>query len=137
MPFAFERISANKYGHIPGGIYDPRDIPQVGEKVIILSFLEIIDDGAYEIIEKDIERSQKHYLLVKALTYTPGRAAHADWAGETALFSYQTLRIVPVIFNAKCPFYATLPLEMYQYLCEEGTYEPKGKGGRDALRLRP
>ena len=134
MPF--ER-TPRSYGHIPGAIYNPDDIPQAGKKIVVLSLFDIIDDSAYEIIEKDITRSQKHYLLVKALAYTPGRAAHMDRIGETALFSYQTLGIVPTIFSARCPFYATLSLETYQYFCDEGTYEPKGKGGRDALRLQP
>jgi len=134
MPF--ERTPTS-HGGIPGAIYDPNDIPQEGKKIVILSLLDRVDDSAYEIVERGIVRSQKHYLRVSALAYTPGRAAHVDWASETALFSYQTLGIVPAIFSVICPFYATLPLEMYQQLCSKGTHEPKGQGGRDALRLQP
>jgi len=134
MPF--ERTPTN-YGHVPGAIYDPDNIPQVGQKIVILSLLDIIDDGAYKIIDRGIAESQKYYLLVRALAYTPGRAAHVDWTSETALFSYQTLGIVPVISSAMYPFYATLSLEIYQQLCSKGTHEPKGQGGRDALRLQP
>lgn len=134
MPF--ERTPTSCRG-IPGAIYNPDDIPKVGEKIVILSLLDTVDDGAYEIIEKGIARSQKHYLRVHALAYTPGRAAHVDRTSGTALFSYQTLGIVPVAYSVMNPFYATLSLETYQQLCSQGVHEPKGQGGRDAVQLRP
>lgn len=138
----FERTFNGEFlQKVPGAIRDASEMPEIGTKIVIMSFTANTDDCAYSIVDKTGSFS-KQYVFLRALTYTPERAPHlCNPLDPNTIhkFNYRTIGVSPIIVKdfRWSPYYVTMALRTYQELCKSGVHQPKGESGEAALNLKP